>query len=1046
MLELALALLGSLSQVAPVLLADTDSLPVQDPEAEGSDPIRMVPFGEDFLLVTKEAERRLWHLDGDSLTPTALIEPNEVDEICIADLGNGHALFTISPSTTWSTDGTPAGTFPLVLDGAPLSTVFVSYKPVIAWAGRGWFVLRRSASTVTTLELWSSDGTNEGSVLEHVFDFVPVPLASSAVELFTAGEKLFLSVPAAFDQRLFVLPMPGSPPVELGPISSPVPGQRTGVALNGELAYRAATESEGSELWFTDGTIAGTRRVLDIYPGIQGSNPSFYAANEEAVWFRADSPTAGPELWLSDGTPEGTRLVVDSQPGPRGSIGEVRGALTGDGRLIYSGDNLYNVGDPYVSNGTASGSGLIKDLPDSSWVDGPNNFFAFEDRVAFSAYAGPVPGTELFVTDGRPDGIRMLTNFFVGGPPTVNYGSDPVPLLENGGKLYFSAFDLHKERELWSTQGEVGDFELALELALEEVTDGGATLELIRLGDRVLFTAETDGLGLELWSTDGTPGGTQLVKDIAPGPFPGKPNLSIVLGPRVLMSATGPDLVRRPYASDGTPEGTVALTSPETSDGVMASFSGVEAPTPEFIRLGSIALFVVRDFSGVFTDWKLHRTDGTPGGTWVLETPPSSVNPETLADSAVLGNKLIYGAFDEVTLFEPWITDGTGAGTSLLADLMPGTASSAPTDFTRMGNYVYFAAETPMVGRELYRTDGTEKGTSIFFEGSPYPLKPENLAALDDVLLFSGRDSEGHRELWVSDGTQEGTTLLLDLGRGILSSPDEEGCRPFGFKRVGDRLAFVCEGDAQNENQGFWLTDGTPEGTEQVTLPGIPSFRATRGGEFTYFGGSEALLFPGYSTSTGAELWTWSGSGSLPSYLREVNAGPGSSSNGGWEELDLRTVELGGRLIFIAEEPELGLEPYALDLLALGVFGAEPFGTACSTGFAPEIGFSGSAHLGETLNLLLSGVPPGATAFAYYGTDFIPSSLSFGCTQYFSNPQILGMATADASGTAKRAVTVPDQAALVGLPIALQWIFEESGGPLGGQFGASNALEVVPNS
>ena len=98
------------------------------------------------------------------------------------------------------------------------------------------------------------------------------------------------------------------------------------VTVDKQLFFSGTTSGiDDAELFVTDGTGAGTMRVKDILPGFRGSNPAQLTKVFGVLFFRArdgtfaDPPPSGEgatgtELWRSDGTLAGTRMVKDVFP------------------------------------------------------------------------------------------------------------------------------------------------------------------------------------------------------------------------------------------------------------------------------------------------------------------------------------------------------------------------------------------------------------------------------------------------------------------------------------------------------------------------------------------------------------------------------------------------------------------------------------------------------------------------------------------------------------------------------------------------------------
>ena len=81
--------------------------------------------------------------------------------------------------------------------------------------------------------------------------------------------------------------------------------------VNSVLFFTASDGTNGTELWKSDGTAAGTVMVKDIYAGVNNSNPSNLTNVNGVLYFAAVTAANGQELWKSDGTAAGTVLVKD---------------------------------------------------------------------------------------------------------------------------------------------------------------------------------------------------------------------------------------------------------------------------------------------------------------------------------------------------------------------------------------------------------------------------------------------------------------------------------------------------------------------------------------------------------------------------------------------------------------------------------------------------------------------------------------------------------------------------------------------------------------
>jgi ELWxxDGT repeat protein len=182
------------------------------------------------------------------------------------DVTNGYEL--------WKSDGTAAGTV-MVKDINNGSGSSFTYSPQITAIGN---TLYFSAYDATNgYELWKSDGTAAGTVMVKDINSI-----------------------ASFANN--------------GPSGSGLNSYNVRLTAIGNTLYFSATDgTNGTELWKSDGTAAGTVMVKDINNGSGSSFSSFsqLTAVGNTLYFQANDGTNGSELWKSDGTAAGTVMVKD---------------------------------------------------------------------------------------------------------------------------------------------------------------------------------------------------------------------------------------------------------------------------------------------------------------------------------------------------------------------------------------------------------------------------------------------------------------------------------------------------------------------------------------------------------------------------------------------------------------------------------------------------------------------------------------------------------------------------------------------------------------
>ncbi|MEM9680555.1 MAG: T9SS type A sorting domain-containing protein [Bacteroidota bacterium] len=209
--------------------------------------------------------------------------------------------------------------------------------------------------------------------------------------------------------------------------------------FNGLVFFSANDNVDNREVWFTDGTNAGTQKLTEINASGSADPRDFIVFNNK-LFFTADDGDNGLELWATDGS-ENTNLIANI--GGFNSS-EPKEFFVFDGELFFTalsgaiGRELFKVD----ASDTVT---LVKDI--NAGLDGsdPQDFVIYNNKMYFSAETGG--GRELFVSDGSPSGTVLVGE--INTDPNV--GSNPEHLFVWNNKLYFAANDSAVNgQELWS--------------------------------------------------------------------------------------------------------------------------------------------------------------------------------------------------------------------------------------------------------------------------------------------------------------------------------------------------------------------------------------------------------------------------------------------------------------------------------------------------------------------------------------------------------------------------------------------------------------------
>lgn len=287
------------------------------------------------------------------------------------------------------------------------------------------------------------------------------------------------------------------------------------VDVNGTLFFTADDGTNGRELWKTDGTESGTVMVKDIYSGTSASYSYYYyygqvpnasspeqlTAFDGQLFFLAEDETNGMELWKSDGTESGTVLVEDIASGTTSAFTDSSPLLVVGDLLFFAADDGTHGDELWVSDGTSAGTDLVKDI--NSGSEGNLSYYAgftaVGETLFFAADDGS-NGKELWKSDGTESGTVLVADVNPGdddyGYPNPSY---PYYMKAVDGILYFSAANATSGRELWMSDGTTEGTVLVCDTIAG--TEGVYPTQAETVGGNLLFSGyDTDGR--ELWYLD----------------------------------------------------------------------------------------------------------------------------------------------------------------------------------------------------------------------------------------------------------------------------------------------------------------------------------------------------------------------------------------------------------------------------------------------------------------------------------------------------------------------------------------------------------------
>ncbi len=449
--------------------------------------------------------------------------------------------------------------------------------------------------------------------------------------------------------------------------------------FNGTFIFAGATVATGTEVYITDGTVAGTKLLKDINTGAASSDPDGNSVILNGfLYFTAVTAAEGRELWRTNGTLAGTTLVKDIVPGTAGSNDVNNYELFSNGTyLLFAASTPSNGVELWKSDGTGGGTAMLKDIntanagADSS---NPRSFYTINGTVVFFA-KDVTNGEEIWVTNGTTGGTQLLDDINPGPGSSTGYEffpgfNQPIFNLFHSfnNNAYFNAFDGTSTGKVFKTDGTnvspLKDIIPGLSVTPSLIFLTGA----INLPGKFIFPVTDLGTRFELWESDGTPANTKLFKSFDGGEVP------------ILFPAYNYNLI-----------------------------TSVSQEIPQVLFQGNKFFFIAKTAAEGRELW---ISDGTLANTQMVTDINTGI-PDGIPASNIsytYTSSALYFPGDNTTNgVELWKSDGTPGGTSMVADIVTGTTGSdTQLDFFIVNGKVIFGANNgDAIEKDLYAVDGT---------------------------------------------------------------------------------------------------------------------------------------------------------------------------------------------------------------------------------------------------------------------------------------------------------------------------------------------------
>lgn len=381
---------------------------------------------------------------------------------------------------------------------------YAKWNEKVFYSGSGSNILCvTDGTTAGTMGISNLGGSTNISAIIPAQDFVYVITSDITFSPTASTDKIWKSDGTTAGTSLVYAFQPASGFTNMGLFYS-VASHYKNYSVDGNSIYFSAYDAtNGKEIWKTDGTAAGTMMLKDVKAGTGSSQTAGFCKIPSTTLFIAQSIGLESKLWKTDGTTAGTEQIPVAEPF---YIVNQDMAKLGN-KVIFFAHNTVDGYEPYVSDGTAAGTFMLKNINPSGnslTTQAMGLHLKMTDKYCyFIANNGTT--NALWRTDGTTDGTIEVM------PSVTNGISDAGYSTTDAENLWFINYlNNNASQQLYKSNGTVEGSSLVhstLSYPQNLTTYKGAAWFQSK-DIAALFNAE-------VWRSDGLSVNTGLALDIA---------------------------------------------------------------------------------------------------------------------------------------------------------------------------------------------------------------------------------------------------------------------------------------------------------------------------------------------------------------------------------------------------------------------------------------------------------------------------------------------------------------------------------------------------